>query len=86
MRKDKFVKYHVKQGIVLLITSIIVVVVLNIISWILAFAGLGLFLLVVMNIISLAILVLVILGTINAAKGEMKELPAIGHYADKINM
>ncbi len=70
-KNDPFVKYHVKQGLVLFIAWIItgIVGIVPIIGWILA------------PLMSLALLVLLIIGILNAAKGEQKELPIIGQYA-----
>jgi len=79
MKKNSFVKYHVKQGLVLLITSIII--------WII---GMALFIIpflgwLIYYILQLLILVLVILGIINAAMDKQKELPVIGTFASKLN-
>jgi len=74
-RKEAFVKFHIKQGIVLLITSFIAFFVsaVPIIEWILA------------PFIALAILIMVIIGLVNALGGKEKELPLIGKYSEKIN-
>jgi len=74
MKKDKFVKYHVKQGLVLLIVWVIgdiVFSIIPVIGWIL------------FPIFSLAMIVLMVLGIINAANGQEKELPIIGQFASK---
>lgn len=70
-KNDPFVKYHVKQGLVLFIVSIIAGIIggMPIIKW---FSWL----------INLAMLALFILGVINAANGKEKPLPFIGHFAD----
>jgi uncharacterized membrane protein len=62
------VKFHVNQGLVLFLLEIAVgiVSIIPIIGWIVGFAG------------SIFCLVLTIMGIINAAKGEQKELPLIG--------
>jgi len=77
LAKDSaFAKFHGKQGLVLLITWVIlsVVSIVPILGWIIAFFG------------YIVGLVLMIVGMISAAKGEMKELPWIGQYASKINL
>jgi len=77
LKKDsQYAQYHGKQGLVLLIGWVIVnvVMIVPIIGWIAGFVG---------NIICL---ILMIVGMVNAAKGEMKELPWIGHYAGKFNI
>ena len=73
-KNDPFVKYHVKQGLVLFISGFVIMVVswMPIIRW---FAW----------ILNLGIFVLFIIGVINAATGKEKPLPLIGHFADKFN-
>jgi uncharacterized membrane protein len=72
-KNDPFVKYHVKQGLILFISWIIAVVIsmVPILGWLLA------------PLLSLIILIFLIIGIINAAKGEEKQLPIIGQYAEK---
>ncbi|MFH1246496.1 MAG: DUF4870 domain-containing protein [Candidatus Liptonbacteria bacterium] len=74
-KDDPYVKFHVKQGIVLLISFIIgsAVMIVPVLGWI---AGMLLYL---MNI------VLLVMGVINSLNGEEKELPLIGGYAAKLN-
>ena len=74
-KNDPFVKYHVKQGIVLFIVSIAVTVlawspIIYMLSWPL----------------HLAIFILFIIGVVNAAQGKEEPLPLIGQFADKINL
>ncbi len=75
-KKDPFVKYHVKQGLVLFVTEAIFAV-LSRFLW-------GLFF--IWWVVGLGILVLFILGIINAANGKKEPLPIIGQFADKINI
>ena len=69
---DQDVKFHVNQGIILTIGWVAAVILsfilafIPILGWVLAFA------------ICVFIGVLAIMGIINAAKGEQKELPIIG--------
>ena len=68
---SKFAKFHANQSLILLIVWVA--------SW---FAGmvvpvLGAF---ISMLVGLAVLVLWIMGVINAAKGEMKQLPLIGTF------
>lgn len=76
MKKSSFAKYHAKQGIVLLITSFI----LSAVAWSIPF--IGWFLLA--PIFNLAIIILVVIGIVNAANGKEKELPIIGQFANKL--
>ena len=72
---NPFVKFHTKQGLVLLIAGVIgaVVSAVPVLGWIAApFIGLGVF-------------ILMIMGIINAAGGKTKELPLIGHFASNFN-
>ena len=72
-KDDPFVKYHVKQGLLLWIIAIasVVIGVIPILGWIIAL------------IVPLVVFVLAILGIINAANGEMKPVPLVGKYAEQ---
>lgn len=71
MRKNAFAKYHVKQGLVLIITWLII--------WIVSIPLFFLFWL--FWIIEIVLLVLAILGIINAVNGKEAPLPIIGQFA-----
>ncbi len=73
-KKDAFVKYHTKQGIVLFL----LVVLINVLGWIVPFY----FWFSISWILSLGTLVLLILGIINAVNGKQEPLPVIGKFAD----
>jgi uncharacterized membrane protein len=75
-KNDPFVKYHVKQGLVLFVAWIAsgFVSMVPFIGWMLA------------PVLSLAMLVLMIIGIISASKGEQKPLPVIGKYADNFKI
>ncbi len=69
--ESKFVKFHVKQGIVLTI------------GWVVGgilypFMGLGF-------LVHIAIIVFSIMGIMNVSEGKMKNLPIIGDLAKKLN-
>ena len=69
--KDAFVKFHVKQGLVLLIIEVII----SALGFgFYAFWGL-------INLLNLLVLILIILGIINVANHQQKELPVIGSLA-----
>ena len=73
-KKDPFVKYHTKQGLVLFLLAVLN----NIIGWILPF-----YLWYTISwIVSLCVLVLLILGIINAVNGKQVPLPIIGKFSD----
>ncbi len=71
-KEDAFARYHANQGLVLLIANIAAVIVGFILGFIPVIGG------IISWIISIALFVLMILGIINAVKGEMKPLPFIG--------
>lgn len=76
-KKDsKFAQYHAKQGLVLLIFFVIVsiVYVIPVLGWILGVLG------------YIFGWVLAIMGLVAVSKGECKELPVIGKFAEKIKL
>ncbi len=80
-KKTEYNLFHVKQGLGLLI----VWVGLWIVGFILAFIPvLGLIIGFVMIFVYLALLVLIILGIINAANGVQKELPLVGKLTGSV--
>jgi uncharacterized membrane protein len=80
-KESPFARFHANQGLVLLIASIaysivvwIITIILALILPVLAFIG------TLLGVVSIVFFVLAIIGIINAAKGEAKELPIIGKY------
>jgi uncharacterized membrane protein len=82
MKKDSFVKFHVKQGLVLLIFAVLWSIALNILFGVL-FAGFLFGLFWVLSILYWVPLVLGIIGIVNAVNSTTKELPIIGKFAKK---
>lgn len=82
-KKDPFVKFHVKQSLVLLIVSIgwslssRFLAYLPVLGWIVG----GL----VGTVVSILLLILWVKGLINALNGKQEELPVIGKYASQFN-
>lgn len=70
--ESKFAKYHANQGLLLLIVAVAIHVLANIVP----FFGW----LVIAPVGNIFLLVLWIIGILNASKGEMKALPVIGGY------
>ncbi|MEJ0021693.1 MAG: hypothetical protein WDN47_03910 [Candidatus Doudnabacteria bacterium] len=70
-RNNPFVKFHVKQGLVLLICDVIVGLFwqTRVLGWVLV------------PLLQFAIFVLVVIGIINVLNKQMKELPLIGQLA-----
>jgi uncharacterized membrane protein len=73
--QSPFARYHTNQGIVLFISALII----HFGSMVLALATLG-FGLLLAPIAWVIILVFMILGIVNAANGQCKPLPLIGHF------
>lgn len=75
-KKDPYVKFHIKQGLVLLIAGIITsfISMVPVLGWVVGF------------ILWIILLILFIIGLINAITGKEKELPIIGKYGDKIKI
>ncbi|OGI93917.1 hypothetical protein A3A03_01955 [Candidatus Nomurabacteria bacterium RIFCSPLOWO2_01_FULL_40_18] len=74
-KNDPFVKFHIKQGLVLIISWLVsfVVNVVPILGWM---VGMLLF---VFNV------VMIIIGIMNAASGKQQELPLIGAIGRNFN-
>ena len=67
-KESKFARFHVNQGLILLICSVV--------SAVFSRMGWG----AIAWILNIVIFVLAIIGIINAVKGEAKELPVIGKF------
>jgi uncharacterized membrane protein len=70
-KNDPFVKFHIKQGLVLLVVEIIVWV-LGPMFWMLW---------MVWRLVDLAILIYVIIGIANVVEGKESKLPFIGGFS-----
>lgn len=70
-KDDPFVKFHIKQGLVLFVIEVAVWF-LTSVFWPLWF---------ILNLVNLAALVLAIIGIVNVVHGKQKELPFVGQYA-----
>lgn len=75
-KDSKFAQYHAKQGLVVFIAEIILVVinVIPVVGWIVSFIGF------------IIVLILSIMGIVNALNGKEKELPILGQFAGKFNI
>jgi uncharacterized membrane protein len=71
-KESKFAMYHANQGLVLFLAALAV----NVVGGIVPFIGWF----IILPLGNLFIVVLAILGIINAAKGEAKPLPLIGGF------
>ena len=70
-KDNPFVKFHIKQGLVLLVIEVAV--------WLIGMILGQLWML--LNLINLATLILAIVGIINVTQGKEKELPIVGGYS-----
>ena len=75
-KNDPFVKFHIKQGLVLVVIELAV--------WVLGMMMWQLWML--LNLVNLATLVLSIIGIVNVVQGNQKELPLVGSYAKHFNI
>ena len=73
-KESPFVKFHIKQSLLLVIASVLV----SVIGAVIPFLGA-----LVAPIASLAVFVLWIIGLMHAINGEAKEVPIIGKYAEQ---
>jgi len=73
-KKDPFVKYHVKQGLLLFIGWIIIYIISMILPW-----RFGM----IITLLNICLFVLMIVGIISASKGEQKPLPIIGKFGEQ---
>ena len=73
-KNDPFVKFHVKQGFLIFLSWVITAII-----GFLPFAGF------ITWILNIAVICLFVIGIMNALKGEEKQLPVIGKFADKVN-
>lgn len=75
-RNSEFAQHHGKQGLVLTITSFILwlIAIVPVIGLIISFFG------------GIALIVLAVLGILNALQGKYWEMPYLGEYAKKIKI
>ena len=88
MKKNGFAKFHAKQGLVLLVAAIIyniaLGIVLGAILFPMMFSGVGWGIFSILRLLYYIPLVFTVIGIINAANGNEKELPIIGNFAKKL--
>ncbi len=75
-KDNQFVKFHIKQGLVLLIAAIAISFIawIPILGWLVGFIG------------WIVCLILAIMGIVNVLGGKKKQLPLIGKFADKFKI
>jgi len=86
--KDPYVKFHVKQGMVLLICEaalwLVWRLVIGSMIWSWSTWGFYSMLSTVQNVAYLGLGILSVVGISNVINGKQKELPAVGKFAEKI--
>ena len=78
-KESPFARYHANQGLILFIIGIAASIILSILSVVLISIGIWWLYSLIALVISVGLLILAILGIINAVKGEAKPLPFIGN-------
>ena len=82
-KESPFARFHANQGLVLLVTSILVGMATSLVGMLFGLIHIDV-LTVLWNIVSwlirVAMFALMILGIVNAASGKAKELPLIGNF------
>lgn len=75
--QSRFTRFHANQGMILCIAIVLVELAGRILGWI---PVLGWYLWRATQVLSLGCVVLIVIGMINAARGESKRLPVIGGH------
>lgn len=79
-KKDPLVKYHIKQGLIIFVGWFAI----GIIGWILGSIPYIWYLgSIISRLLNLAWVILMIIGIMNAAKGEQKPLPVVGKFGEQ---
>lgn len=79
-KDDPFVKFHIKQGFVLLVLWMFYFFVLTAFPFFWAAAY------YLLNLFSFLILILMVVGIVNVLNDKEKELPLIGRYGEKFDI
>lgn len=85
-KNDPFVKFHVKQGLVVFLLGVVVSIFNRLLP---SFWGLGIItrmLLLMVDLLSLGVFILVVIGIVNASRGEEKPLPLVGKFAEQFKI
>ena|SRR3989344_428905 len=75
-KNDPFVKFHIKQGLILFVIEIAV--------WIIGMMFYPLWM--ILNLVNLATLILSIIGIVRVTQGKETELPIVGKYSSHFNI
>ena len=72
-KNDPTVKFHVKQGLVLLVIEVVV--------WVVGMMFWSYFLYALLQLLNLVVLILSIIGIVNVVQGKEKMLPLVGQFS-----
>lgn len=91
MKKNTFVKFHVRQGIVAFVFGIVFFIAYSIVFMIITFPLrfipiLGWMIIMMLSLVYWIPLILDIIGLVYAVQGREKPLPIIGQFAEKFNI
>lgn len=77
--KDQpFVKFHIKQGLILFVIEILLYIIGGVIM--------SIFFWQIINLLNLGIIILSIVGIVNVVQKKEVELPLVGQFAQKFNI
>ena len=76
-KDDPFVKFHIKQGLVLLSIEVLTFILSMAISWRLW---------MILSLVNMGVFVLSIVGIINVTQGKENELPFVGSFSKLFNI
>lgn len=86
-QNDPYVKFHIKQGLGLIMFWLLLWVLSFVFSMLVALSGIYFFVLagIVFPLFYLISFILMAVGIVNAATGKTKELPVVGSWGSKFN-
>ncbi len=75
-KEDKYAMYYAKQSLVLFIVAVAAFIIgmIPLLGWVIA------------PILTLIVFILWIIGLVYSVSGQMKPIPLVGKYADKLNI
>ena len=76
-KDSKFAKYHINQGLTLIICGFVIEIVLGILIRI---PVLGIIFGIIASLYGLVVLAMIVVGILNALNGKAKQLPIIGKF------
>ena len=72
-KESRFARFHTNQGLILCIVGFLIWLASMVLSFVSPFFGF-------ISLLNFVILIFAIIGIVNAANGQMKELPLIGKF------